>query len=653
LRTSINDGDFIYLQVNLNWTGWFTIKSYTDEEKEWFMEEINVTQYIGYFVQFRFQTSINNESDPVNYKGFMLDYFAIINYTNENSPQIEFDLNEDLSSTQGFKFQKFSFSCSYYDLENNYPEYVYLEMDNINYTMYNIYGDWNANNGILFTRSLVLGKISNQSFRFHVFDGKYITKTQKYNENNYLFEFVEPEPLQFNILKDNKLIGFKFSNNSLSDYFVTGIPIQKELTAWFGGDNTWHPITRLQQQMLYGGLGNSYGSSDQGYETNWDTHLITYPLHLNSEYKVYLEFDHEIILQNEYYLAEDQLDKCNISVSNDYGNSWTLLKEYTYNSDTLSGKEKIDLSQYSDEDIMIMFTLNTNNIVVGLGYGWLLYNIYIGYDESTDFIAPEISIINPINDTNIKSKVLIEAKIEDNVELDESKIYIYINERSIDRKKLTYNSNTSLLEFNWDTTRYNDGIYEIKVVACDKEGNIAESYIIVKVDNIQWWSTWGPYIILSISVVIVGLIIYKISEKKGKIWIEKIRNTRIEKIRIKDIDKDQVIKRIELVEYEEELKRPITLYCKHCKSWFATEKFDIICPVCEHDQIYAAYLCENCGKWFYKNEPRENYYCKNKTCEGLRLIRREEEEIQKLLAEEGKVLRKFDREKKRFSILDL
>ncbi len=656
LRISINDGDFIFLQINLNWTGWFTIRTYTNEEKEWFMEEINLTQYIGYFVQFRFETSLDNDFDPVNYKGFMLDYFSLINYTNENPPQIEFDIDKNLSSIQGFYFQKFSFSCSYYDLENNYPEFVYLEMDGINYTMYNFYGDWNAtieDNGILFTRSLVLGDISNHSFRFHVFDGVYITETQLYNENNSLFEFIEPEPLQFNILKDNKLIGYNFSNYSLTDYYVSGTPLQKELTTWFRSDNTWHPITRLQQQMLYGGLGNSYGSSDQGYETNWDTSLITYPLHLNSEYKVYLEFDHEITLQNEYSLPEDQLDKCNISISRDYGISWILLKEYTYNSDSLSGKEKLDLSKYSGEDIMIMFTLNTNNIVVGLGYGWLLYNIYIGYDKSTDFIAPEIRIINPINDTTIKSKVLIEAQIEDNVELDESKIYIYINERSIDRKKLTYDSNTSILEFNWDTTRYDDGIYEVKVVACDKEGNTAENYVIIKVDNVQWWSTWGPYIILSIGVVIVGLIIYKISEKKGKIWIEKIRNTRVEKIRIEDIDKDQVIKRIKLVEYEEELKRPMTLYCKHCKSWFAAEKFDIICPVCEHDQIYAAYLCENCGKWFYKNEPGENYYCKNKTCEGVRLIRREEEEIQKLLAEEGKVLRKFDREKKRFSILDL
>ncbi|MFX1311655.1 MAG: S8 family serine peptidase [Promethearchaeota archaeon] len=655
LRTSIGQGDIISLQINLNMTGWLPIRTYTDEEKDWFMDKINLTQYIGYFVQFRFETSLDNSSDPVNYKGFMLDYFALDNYTNKNPPQIEFNLNKDLASTQGFKFQRFSFSCSYYDLENNYPKYVYLEMDGINYTMYNNYGDWNASiddTGILFTRSLVLEDISNKSFRFHVFDGKYITETQWYNRNNTIFEFIELEPLQFNILKDEKLIGYKFPNNSLTNYFVTGTPLQKELTAWFRGDNTWHPITRMHQQMLYGGRGNSFGSNDQGYEMNWDSNLITYPLHLNSEYKVYLEFEYEIILQNEYYVPEDQLDRCNISISNNFGVSWNLLKEYRYDSDSLSGKEKIDISQYLGEDIMIMFTLHTNDFVGGLGYGWLLYNIYIGYDKLTDFIAPEIRIINPSNDTLIKSTILIEAEIEDNIEIDESKIYIYINGKSIDRTKLTYNSNTSLLGFKWDTTQYNDGIYEIKIVAFDKAGNVGESYIFVRVDNGQWWIKWGPYIVLSVVVIIIGLITYKISEKKGKMWIEKIKNARFENMRLKDIDKDQVIKKIELVENEEELKRPIILYCKFCKSWFVAEKFDIICPVCEHDQIYAAYMCENCGKWFYKDEPRENYFCTNKTCEGVRLIRREKDEVQEILAKEGKILRKFERKKKKFSILD-
>ncbi|MFX1569701.1 MAG: S8 family serine peptidase, partial [Promethearchaeota archaeon] len=291
LRTSINDGDYIYLQINLNWTGWTTLRTFTDTEDEWFLEEINLTQYIGNFIQFRFESNLDDTSDSQNYKGFILDYFAIENYTNRNSPSIFFDINTDISSFQDSKYQKYTFSCEYFDPDNNYPEFIFLEMDNENYTMYNIFGDWNASSnhigdrGIYFMRSLLLGEISNQSFRFHISDGEFVNTTQWYNKNNSLFEFINPDPLQFNVFMDNKYIGYSFSNTNLSDYYVSGTPIPKESTAWFRGDNTWHPIIRYEIPQLYGGRGQSYGGGEQGYGINWDSNLITFPLHLGSEYK--------------------------------------------------------------------------------------------------------------------------------------------------------------------------------------------------------------------------------------------------------------------------------------------------------------------------------------------------------------------------------
>jgi hypothetical protein len=658
-RVSINSGDFIYLQINLNWTGWITLRTYSDLEQEWFMEEINLTQYIGNFVQFRFDSSLDDEFDPINYKGFLLDYFAIVNYSNQNSPIINFNLNENISSTQDSKYQKFMFSLEYFDLDNNYPEFIYLEMDNTNYTMYNIYGDWNASStnirdwGIYFIRSILLEEISNRSFRFHFSDGKYIDKTMWYNKNNSLFKFINPAPLEFSVFKDDKFIGYEFSNTKLDDYYISGIPIPKENTAWFRADNTWHPITRLNQDYIYGGIGQSYGGSDQGYGANWDSNLLTRPLHLGSEYKVYLEFDYEISLQNEFYQPEDQLDKCIISISKDYGETWTTLKEFTYDSEDLSGSKKFDISQYSGEDIMIKFTLHSNNNVVGLGYGWLISNIYLGYEKSTDFIHPEIRILSPEPDISLKSIILIEANISDNVELDESRINILLNNESVDRNKITYNSNTSILTFNWNTAKFNDGPYEIRIVAYDKEGNRSESFINVVVNNGRWWLLWGPYIIMIGGIIIAAFVLFIIAEKKGKIWIQNIKNFRVEKIRLKNIDKDQVIKRIELIEHEEELKKPLTLYCKSCRSWFISNKYDIICPICEHDQIYAAYNCSNCGKWSLKDEPGENYYCQNKRCEGVRLVRKDKEEIEQILAEEGKIPREFESKQKKFSILDV
>ncbi|GAH18124.1 unnamed protein product, partial [marine sediment metagenome] len=122
--------------------------------------------------------------------------------------------------------------------------------------------------------------------------------------------------------------------------------------------------------------------------------------------------------------------------------------------------------------------------------------------------------------------------------------------------------------------------------------------------------------------------------------------------RLKIINKDKIIKRIELIETQDERVRPHILHCKYCKSWFESNDFNYLCPVCNHDQIYAAYHCINCQKWYFKDEPSENYYCKNKKCEGVRLVRREKEEIRTILNQKGKHLRKYEIKNRKFSILD-
>jgi DNA-directed RNA polymerase subunit RPC12/RpoP len=141
-----------------------------------------------------------------------------------------------------------------------------------------------------------------------------------------------------------------------------------------------------------------------------------------------------------------------------------------------------------------------------------------------------------------------------------------------------------------------------------------------------------------------------LAERKGKLWIRKIRNESAEKTRLEYIDKDQAIKRIEIIELENVIERPLTLHCKFCGSWFESKIFNYICPVCEHDQIYTAYFCINCGKLHLKDEPGDYYYCKK--CEGVKLINRELNEIKDILGQEGKLLRKFEHKKKKFSILD-
>ncbi|MHA1509826.1 MAG: Ig-like domain-containing protein, partial [Promethearchaeota archaeon] len=587
LRTSLNTGDFMYLQINPNWTGWITLRTYSGEERDWFLEEINITQYIGNYVQFRFVAVIDEDFDPINYKGFALAYFSLENYTNFQTPEIDFNVDENISSLQGFKYDRITFSLNYFDSDNNYPEYVFIEINNQNYSMINVFGAWNASlgsvdsRGIKFVRSIVLNDFTNLTFRFHVYDGKFLKSTNFFNPENNLFNFQNPIANEFNVNQNGKLIGFDYALASLSDYYITGNPMQKELTQWLKGDNSWHLYYRFGNPFIYGGLGQSYGSLSRGYESDWDASLITYPLHVRDEYDVILNFAYEISLQNEFFLEQDELDKCTISISSNYGESWDVLKEYYFDSENLAGNESLDISQYSNEIVLIKFTLHSNDITTGLGYGWLISNIYLGYDKSTDFIAPTIEIKTPLSDEIVSSVTKIEANLSDNIEIDENRINIYINDEMIDKSLLKFDRGTGVLSFEWDTTLYSDGTYLVMVVAYDAEGNRAESVVHVEVENgLMNFQTWGIWFLIIVGIIMIGIISYVLAEKYGKFSFRHRRNTFAEKLRLKDLEKEQVIKRIEIIETPEEHKNPLILHCKYCQSWFESSKFNYMCPKC-------------------------------------------------------------------------
>jgi len=657
IRTSINSGDSILLQINLNWTGWITLRVYTNQERDWFMDEFNLTEYVGNYVQFRFYSNLDEDYDTINYKGFMIDYFSLYNYSNQYSPQYLFNINQDVYSDEESRYSMYQFSLNYYDRDENYPEYVYLEINNDNYTMINLYGDWNVSSnlsnkiGVSFVRSLPIHDFSNQTFRFHISDGENLNTSEWFNPENNLFPLSFPSVLQFNTHMNSTLMGYQFSNQLKPEFYVTGTPVADEQTAWLRGENTWHTVVRFNNLYLYGGLGQSFGSIYAGYNEGWNAQLVSRPIQLRGDHKVYLQYNYEISLQNEFALEEDELDNCSVSISLDYGLTWEVLKTYYYNDDNLSGNESIDLSIYENRIVMIMFTLNTNDLSVGLGFGWLLSDIYIGYDKNTDFIDPEIIILKPENNDLLNSITEIEALITDNSNIDTSRIYLYLNNKLVDSQYYNYNVETGIFNYQWDTTYSNDGLYQLKLIVFDEEGNRAEQSISVMVENgFINWHTWGPWIIIIIGAVIIGITLFFIAEKKGKIWIKRMRNVNAENLRLKDIDKDQVIKRIELIESEYTQERSLTLHCKYCNAWFESKKFDYICPNCEHDTLYVAYNCLNCKKWYFKDEPGENYYCKK--CDGVKLIPRDKEEVRAILAKDGYVLKKYEYKDKKYSILD-
>ncbi len=703
LRTSLNLGDNIYLYITYEqWGQEDLLATFTYEEKEWFMLELNLTKYKGDLIQFRFESAMNNVIDTVKNRGFMLDYVAIEDYINLNSATVYVSGFYPDASTWtrvspaggGSRYQMFTFTCEYVDIDNNYPEYMILEFGRQSgqpgpqFDMLNIYGDWDAteinilDRGILFQKKVVVGTISNRTFRFRYSDGETENVTFWYNTNNNEIIFMNPTPLTYNVEKDGVDYSYQYSNTNLNDYFVSGTPSPQEYTAWLPADNTWHPINLGGQDMLYCGVGDiSYGPEDFGYGANWDASLITYPLFVEGDHKVYFEFKQNTTLAFDYeptWLGynENNADKFYVSISTDYGNSWTPLSglQYFYFTQNRPVMIKQDISNYANKVVMIKFTLDSNSNDLA-GMGWRIFDISIGYDPNTDFINPVVSIISPQDLATLNSIITIEAQLSDNVGIDEDRILIQIGGKSVDRTLLKYDNHTGILTFEWDTTLYSDGLYKIEVIVFDEEGNRAETSITVSVDNgLIAFNKWWPWLLFILVVILLGLGLYIFAEKKGKYMIKDVKSRKIEKARIKEIDFQQAKEQLGLITLEEELKRPNILHCKGCGSWFYSEKFDIMCPICERDQIYAAYNCKNCKKWYLFDSPGEDYYCpkcspkeiveserkllkKKKEINkrlGLRLIRREIEEVEEILSNEGKFLREFNLEKRdrRYSILD-
>jgi hypothetical protein len=93
-----------------------------------------------------------------------------------------------------------------------------------------------------------------------------------------------------------------------------------------------------------------------------------------------------------------------------------------------------------------------------------------------DTIAPFVSISSPTNGAHISGGVTVSVSASDNVGV--SKVELYIN------GILYANDSTEPYNFSWDTSRYNNGAYNLEAVAYDSSGNIGESTLItVYVDN--------------------------------------------------------------------------------------------------------------------------------------------------------------------------
>lgn len=661
IRVSLNPLDEMDLEINVNSTPvWTALKSYSGEY-EWDLDVLNLSEYKGSYIRLRFTADLDVLPDTINYKGFMLDYISIENYTNQNDHELSSSyllsvVSPNINEVQ-YKYDMYTFSIDYLDAdpENNYPDYVFIEINNQNYTMNNIDGDWwaNSSTGIRFEKGLFIGDFADLKFRFHAYDGETIYSTQWYNDATKLIEFDNPNPE--NYTKASNYMGYDFNVETFEDFYITGIPEPRESTVWVTPDDTWHSMDYLGlgEYYAYCGIGQiNFFTEDIGYGQNWNARLLTFPLNLGSDHKNYIQFHQNISLEDESppefpfdpgYDGDD-LDKCIISISTDFGTTWTELISYNYENNQ-EAFVYIDISDYSGKAVMIRFELDSNDYDSGLfdyllgnGVGWFIKDLFIGYNQSADFTAPEITFISPAEASTLILGQMINATIADNVAIDPDRVNLYINDVWVNA---TFVNGT--LTYFWDTSLWNDGVYTIKIVAYDIENNRAEETVVVVVDNLLDWLGWLPWLIFILAIVAITVVLALIILYRGKEWVDGIKTKRgikEDKVRKSQKEKDKKLKVMESVSKEELKGRPYTYKCRNCNSWFVDAKYEWMCPNCDTDQLYFAYHCPMCNKWTIKDEPGK-YNCKK--CK-IKLIKSKKEDVKTILEKGNIVLNEFERE---------
>ncbi|MCK4265734.1 MAG: Ig-like domain-containing protein, partial [Thermoplasmata archaeon] len=174
----------------------------------------------------------------------------------------------------------------------------------------------------------------------------------------------------------------------------------------------------------------------------------------------------------------------------------------TYNC-TMQAQYDIGYFQYSIEAVDGSDNVNTT----------VVYSMLI-----TDLTKPEIIFVKTEHIAN-QTKVLIQANVTDDVELDEVTLYFRAvgGNRWVERPM--QNVGGSLFEYTIPAQR-NSGTIYYYVNATDTAGNVAstlEADQYYEIDVIGVGTDWTPYIILSvILIILVVVLIHQLSKRFGK-----------------------------------------------------------------------------------------------------------------------------------------
>lgn len=614
LRLSLSVNDVLEIEINSNRSGWNSIDSFTSEEFDWTLLRYNLSEYQQNYIQMRFRISC--ESENYSYKkGVFLDKFEIIqesdpNQENIHSPflsQAKNSLNSTIpfySSTGNTELDEFSFNIGYWDEDNNYPEFVYLELNHTNYTLFNVQGIWetgeyneNSTNQILYSAHISIFNIANKSFRFHCSDSNFTYSTDWMGITN---------------LNAPEAIPFPFNSESTEfNPLRIGYPNNSTFTRWTDSSQGWHTL-----QTISGTYNNTEwycGRGDLlGYDQNYKSALITPLLSLNGTSEIFLYLNHRLRFDSE---GEDSNDFAEILYSENLGETWNSLIIFDKETEGVNFEDiKIDLTDLIGKNIILQFRFTSDeNGEVLQRSGWRIKLFQIDIDPNKDYISPIITFVNLQDGDVIEGNFNLTIQIYDDSPIVQDRIEFWF-----DNEQLPVEAINNTINFMINSRNYKNNVpIEVIVVVYDSEGNRGFEKISISIKNPP---TTGQYV-LYISLALIGLFgisfliarnfkIQKLKESGDYIrqpnFIEKRQARKFEKQNMTE----EVNTIINNLNKDWEKAQPVKLTCKNCDKMYLSPEFELYCPSCHKPSLYVSKYCPVCKKWNYFEEASLANRCK-------------------------------------------
>lgn len=619
-RISIDQGDNLLLEININRTEWENLDSWTEEQSDWSLNQYNLSEYINNYVQIRLSMEVES-SRKVFKKGVFIDHLKINweNKSNNHQPVLSavyLGENQQIptySTENSTKWGNLIFTIGYWDEDGDYPEEVVVEMDQANYSLFNLDGMWQTGKfnqdkegQIIFSCEIPIVAIKNSSFRFHASDGKYNISTPWFN-----LEL----PDKYEIMQ------FPVENTPASNKFLKwGFPHNSSFSTWNSPATGWHQVQNLNYsddvQEWYCGDGDY-----AGYSQNYKARLYSPVFYLNASHEAFLFFSHRLRFDSEGNEGEDFGE---ILISDDLGISWNSLKKFETETTGLDFKSvAIDLTNYNHKEIILQFYFSSDDSGEKIqNSGWKIRDISLNINVSKDYIPPSITFANIESGDYIKGVYNLTIYLSDNSLIDKSRTEMWVDNHQIE-VNIDSNNTISILI---DTYQYENGYsLEIIIVVYDIEGNRQFEKVNLIIKNPP--STTSVIFYSFIGVFGVSMaILYGYNEYKKRKMIKAgtyVRKPTIfERYQQKKFEankiKEESLMILERLDPEWEKEQPMKLYCKKCHRMYLAPEFEIYCPHCEKSTLYVSKYCPVCKKWNYFDEDSLSTKCAK--C-GLTLVK--------------------------------